>query len=54
MIDPNLADGSLEEFSNERWHDLTQKAIYHVYRDIYKNKSLHKAAQLGAGRLTLV
>jgi len=47
LIDPNLANGSLEELSSERWRDLTQKAIYHVYKDILENKKLHKAAQLG-------
>lgn len=47
LVDPNLANGSIPELSHERWRELTEIAIYHVYRDIYKDTSRHKEAKLG-------
>ena len=47
LIDPNLAKGSIPELSNERWRLLTEKAICHVYKEIYSDSSKHEMACLG-------
>ncbi len=47
LIDPNLSNGSIPELNNERWRDLTERAMWHVYRDLYKDPSKHKQANLG-------
>ena len=47
LVDPNLANGSIPQLDSERWRELTERAIYHVYKDVYRDKKLHKAARLG-------
>jgi hypothetical protein len=47
LSDPNLANGSIKELDNENWRELTEKAIYHIYKDTVANKKLHKGAGLG-------
>ena len=47
LIDPNLADGSIPEITHERWRDLTETAICHVYKEVYEDSSLHHKAKLG-------
>lgn len=47
LIDPNLSNGSIPELNNERWRDLTERAMWHVYRDLYTDSSKHKQANLG-------
>lgn len=47
LIDPNLADGSIPELSNERWRHLTETAICHVYKEVYEDQSQHELACLG-------
>lgn len=47
LIDPNLGNGTIPELDSERWRELTEKSIYHVYREIYKNKTMHEKASLG-------
>ncbi|WP_299586624.1 hypothetical protein [uncultured Microbulbifer sp.] len=47
LTDPNLADGSIPELDSERWRELTERAVYHVYKDVYLDKKLAKRAQLG-------
>lgn len=47
LIDPNLADGSIPELETERWRELTETAVYHVYKDIYENPDIHSEANLG-------
>lgn len=47
LTDPNLADGSIPELSHERWRELTEIAICHVYKEIYKDETQHKSASLG-------
>ena len=47
LIDPNLADGSIPELSNDRWRHLTEVAICHVYKEVYEDSSQHKQACLG-------
>ncbi|WP_152996184.1 hypothetical protein [Pseudoalteromonas sp. H105] len=44
----NLADGHLPEFQDEKWRELTEVAICHVYKDVFNNPSLHKQANLEA------
>ncbi|MGR3980285.1 DUF1269 domain-containing protein [Pseudoalteromonas sp. 1181_04] len=44
----NLADGSLSEFNDDKWRELTEVAICHVYKDVYDDPSLHKQANLDA------
>lgn len=47
LTGPNLADGSIPELDGERWRELTEVAICHVYKEAYENSSLHKKACLG-------
>lgn len=47
LIDPNLSDGSIPELDTDRWRDLTERAVWHVYSDIYNEPSQHKLAKLG-------
>lgn len=47
LTDPNLADGSISELNGDRWRELTEKAICHVYKDVYEDRRLHKKACLG-------
>lgn len=48
LTDPNLATGSIPELSNDRWRELTEKAICHAYKEAYEDSSLHAKAKLGA------
>ena len=47
LIDPNLASGSIPELTNERWRQLTEAAICHVYEDIFNDSSRYEEACLG-------
>jgi hypothetical protein len=47
LLDPNLANGSIPELDSERWRELTEIAIFNVYKDIYQNPKKHKDANLG-------
>jgi len=47
LTDFNLADGTIEELDGERWRELTETAVWHVYKDILRNSAQHKAASLG-------
>jgi hypothetical protein len=47
LLDPNLGDGSIKELHGEHWRRLTRKAVFNVYKDVYKNPKLHESAQLG-------
>lgn len=48
LLHPNLSSGSIPELDGERWRDLTERALWHVYGEIYKDASMHKEACLGA------
>jgi hypothetical protein len=47
LTDPNLANGSIPELSHERWRELTETAIFHVYKEIFEDNSQHQKAKLG-------
>jgi hypothetical protein len=47
----NLASGSIPELDGERWRELTEVAICHVYQEVYETASLHKKANLGPENL---
>jgi hypothetical protein len=47
LLDPNLANGSIPELDDDRWRELTEVAICHVYKEVYENPDLHKQANLG-------
>jgi hypothetical protein len=47
ITDANLADGSIPQLDGERWRELTEVAICHVYKEVYQTPSLHKKASLG-------
>ena len=47
LTDPNMASGSIPELNGEHWRDLTERAVYHVYKETYETPSKHKAASLG-------
>jgi len=47
MLTPLFEQGSIPDLENERWRELTEKAIFHVYKDIYADQEQHLNAQLG-------
>lgn len=47
LLGPNLGDGSISELDHQRWRDLTEIGICHVYKEAYGNSKLHQKAQLG-------
>ena len=47
LVDPNLSSGSIPELDSERWRELTETAMWHVYRDVYQDSSKHEQANLG-------
>lgn len=47
LLDPNLADGSIPELDSQRWRELTEVALFHIYKDILGDRSKHKQARLG-------
>jgi hypothetical protein len=47
----NLASGSIPELDGERWRELTEVAICHVYQEVYETTSLHKKANIGPENL---
>ena len=47
LTDPNLANASIPELDHERWRELTQTAIYHVYQEVYADPTKHRQAGLG-------
>jgi len=47
LIDPDLSIGSVAELDGERWRELTDTAICHVYQDVYNNPKSHQNAKLG-------
>jgi hypothetical protein len=36
-----MADGSIPELDGERWQELTEVAICHVYKEAYETQFLH-------------
>lgn len=51
LTGPSLANGSIPELDGERWRELTEVAICHVYQETYETPSLHKKANLGPENL---
>ena len=47
LTDFNLANGSIPELNGEKWRELTEIAICHVYKEVYEEPNLHKQANLG-------
>ncbi len=47
LLGPNLGDGSISELDHQRWRNLTEIGICHVYKEAYENPKLHEKAQLG-------
>lgn len=47
LIDANLSNCSIPELDGERWRELTEVAICHVYKEAYDDASLHEQASLG-------
>lgn len=47
LTDPNLANASIRELSDEGWRNLTELAICHVYQDVINDESKHEDAKLG-------
>jgi hypothetical protein len=42
-----MASGSIPELNGEHWRELTERAVYHVYKDTYESPEKHAAASLG-------
>jgi hypothetical protein len=51
LTGPDFAASHINELANERWRELTEVAICHVYKEAYENKDLHKQAKLGPENL---
>lgn len=47
LLDFDLSKGHIAELEGERWRELTETAVYHVYADIISDPSKHKDACLG-------
>jgi hypothetical protein len=47
LIDFDLSKGTINELDGERWRELTEVAIYHVYKDIINARQKHAEACLG-------
>jgi hypothetical protein len=51
LTGPDFAASSINELANERWRELTEVAICHVYKEAYESKDLHEQAKLGPENL---
>jgi hypothetical protein len=51
LTGPNLASGSIPELDGQRWRELTETAICHVYQEAYETPSLQEQACLGPENL---
>jgi len=47
IIDFNLASGSIDALDGERWRELTETALYHIYAEVVETPEKHKNACLG-------
>jgi len=47
LLDFDLGKGNINELDDERWRDLTETALYHIYSDVIADPAKHKAACLG-------
>ncbi len=47
LIDDRFSSANMGELDGDRWRELTQVAICHVYKEAYHDASLHQKASLG-------
>jgi len=47
LLDFDMSSMDIPELDGVRWRDLTERAIYHIYKDCLKDKSKHVSANLG-------
>jgi len=47
LVDFDMSNGSINELDDERWRDLTETAIYHVYKEVIDDPEKHNEACLG-------
>ncbi|WP_246036962.1 hypothetical protein [Thalassotalea litorea] len=47
LLEADLINSQIKDLKGERWRELTQTAICHVYQEVYEKPSLHKQAGLG-------
>lgn len=47
LIDFDLSTGNIKELDGQRWKELTETALFHVYKDIIDDPKKHKKACLG-------
>lgn len=47
LIDFDMSSMDVHELDGDRWRELTQRAIFHVYKECLKDKSKWTAAHLG-------
>ncbi len=47
LQDPNLSVAGIKQLDTENWRQLTEIAIYHVYKETYENPEMHQQAKLG-------
>lgn len=47
LVGPSISSGTLPELANSPWRNLTIKAMYDVYKDVYRDPKKHAVAELG-------
>jgi len=47
LIDFDMSKGTINELDSERWRELTETAIYHMYKEIIATPAMHTEACLG-------
>jgi len=47
LTGPNLSQSHIPELDTERWRELTEIAVYHIYKEIYNDPTKHQEAGLG-------
>lgn len=47
LFDPNIVANSASGPLDEHWRELTERAVYHIYKDVYEDQSMHQSAKLG-------
>ena len=47
LLDFDMSSMDIPELDGVRWRDLTERAVYHIYKDCLTDKSKHASASLG-------
>lgn len=47
LLDFDLSKGAINELDSERWRELTERAIYHIYKEVIDDPEKYDSASLG-------